>query len=384
MSGFEAVWESIDRKVAAGYLPGAVAGVRCGGITEFHASGVKALGSPEPMTERTQFRIASLSKLVAGVLGAMALADGWFGLDDPVAAWLPEFAEPRVLLHPAGPLAQTVPAQTPITVRHLFSFTMGTGVIFEPTPLHEAVQSAGIGAGLFPPEMSADEYLARLAGLPLADQPGNRWMYNTSSDVFSVLIARAAGTPLREVLAEKITGPLGLESTGFFGRAMDLATQYTPTPGGLQAIDLPHGGFSKPPKFETLAGGLVSTVPDYFRFLTALADGELLPEALKTQMVSDQLRSEQRAGAYPILGRAEGWGWQTGVTIAPGGNARSVGSYGWTGGSGCSAGVDPARDLVGVVMSQRAMTEPDESFDYFWAPLAGIGPDPGSASSDRA
>lgn len=370
MVGFDAVWESIDRKVASGHMPGAVAGVRRCGVTEFHASGIKAFGRSAPMLETTQFRIASLSKLVAGVLGAMALRDGLFGLDDPVANWLPEFAEPRVLIAVSGPLEQTVPAEVPITIRDLFTFTMGIGVIFEPTPLNQAVQGLGIAAGVFPPDMSGDEYLAKLSSLPLAQQPGSRWMYNTSSDVFSVLLARAADISLGELLTEKIAGPLGLESTGFFGRAADLATQYAPSGAGLKVIDEPDGRFSKQPKFETLAGGLVSTVPDYFRFLTALADGELLPEALKNQMVSDQLQPEQREGALPILSPTESWGWQVGVGIAPGTNAMSVGSYGWTGGSGCSARVDPDRGLAGVVMSQRALTAPDENFDYFWAPLA--------------
>ncbi|ABY22664.1 beta-lactamase family like protein [Renibacterium salmoninarum ATCC 33209] len=115
---------------------------------------------------------------------------------------------------------------------------------------------------------------------------------------------------------------------------------------------------------------MVSTVPDYFAFLTALAYGSLLPEALKSQMLSDQLKPEQRAGAFPILDSAESWGWQIGVNIAPGQHSMSVGSYGWTGGSGCSAAVDPARELIGVVMSQRAMATPVDNYDYFWAPLA--------------
>lgn len=370
MSDFDAVWNSIDSAVAAGHMPGAVAGVRRNGVTEFHAAGFKAFGSDEPMQENTQFRIASLSKLIAGVLGALMVDEGLIALDDPVSKWLPEFAEPRVLIDPSGPLDSTVPAVRPITVQQLFTFTMGIGVIFEPTPLNEAVQSAGIGASIFPPDMTGDEYLAKLSALPLAYQPGERWMYNTSGDVFSALVPRAAKKSLGELLREKITGPLAMDSTGFFGNAADLSTQYYPDADGLTAVDQPDGRFSKQPKFETLAGGLVSTVPDYFAFLTALTDGNLLPEALRSQMLSDQLKPEQRAGAFPILDSAEGWGWQIGVNIAPGEHSMSVGSYGWTGGSGCSAAVDPARELIGVVMSQRAMATPVDNYDYFWAPLA--------------
>ncbi|ABY22663.1 beta-lactamase family protein [Renibacterium salmoninarum ATCC 33209] len=229
MSDFDAVWNSIDSAVAAGHMPGAVAGVRRNGVTEFHAAGFKAFGSDEPMQENTQFRIASLSKLIAGALGALVLDEGLIALDDPVSKWLPEFSEPRVLIDPAGPLDSTVPAVRPITVQQLFTFTMGIGVIFEPTPLSEAVRSAGIGASIFPPDMTGDEYLAKLSALPLAHQPGERWMYNTSGDVFSALVARAAKKSLGELLREKITGPLEMNSTGFSAMRLTLPPSTTLT-----------------------------------------------------------------------------------------------------------------------------------------------------------
>lgn len=370
MPDFSRVWLSIDQAVASGRMPGAVAGIRRHGVTEFHASGRLAFDSEQPMLESTPFRIASLSKPIAGVLTAQLLQEGFFELDNPVGPWLPELAEPRVLMDPAGPLEQTVPAASPITIRHLLDGTLGVGVIFAATPLSEAVQKAEIGASIFPPDMSADEYLARLGALPLAYQPGTRWRYNTAADVLSVLLSRATGKELSELLVERVTGPLRMRSTGFFGDAGELPTQYLPEPDGLRAVDPPTGRFSKRPPFETLAGGLVSTVPDYFKFLTALADGHLLSEKFKAQLVSDQLTEEQREGAFPILGAGNSWGWQIGVNRITDENSISAGSYGWTGGSGTSAVVDPTRELIGAVFSQRAMAGPDDNFDYFWAPLA--------------
>ena len=370
MSNYQRVWESIDETVARGRMPGAVAGIRQQGVSEFHASGRLALDSDRPMLENTPFRIASLSKPFSAVLTAFLLQDGIFELDEPVSPWLPELAEPRVLLDPEGPLNQTVPADSAITVRQLLDSTFGAGVIFGNTPLSQAVQAAGIGAGTMPPNLSADEYLARFSELPLSYQPGSRWMYNTSADLLSILLSRVTGKSLSELLRQRITEPLGMSSTAFYGRAEELPVQYLPSPDGLQVVDLADGRFSRQPKFETLAGGLVSTVPDYLKFFSALADGQLLPEEYKSQMVSNQLTDAQRATGAPIIGPSNSWGWQIGVNITADENSISAGSYGWTGGSGTSAVVDPGRELIGVVFSQRAMAGPDDNFNYFWAPLA--------------
>ncbi|TAM68209.1 MAG: class A beta-lactamase-related serine hydrolase [Microbacteriaceae bacterium] len=392
MSRFDNVWRSLEATVASGWAPGIVAGVRHDGTTEFFATGVRTLGGSEEsdaMRADTPFRIASLSKPIGGALASLLIADGVFGLDDPIDRWLPELAHPRVLLRPDAPLDQTVAADRPITVRHLLTLTHGQGVGFGRTPLTEAIEDLQIGAGPIPPQLTADEYLARLGSLPLTDQPGTRWRYNTGSDILSVLMARASGRPLRELLADRITRPLGMGSTGFTASAELLPTAYQPAasgrtdpdePDGLAVFDEPGGFFSKLPPFETLAAGLVSTAPDYLAFLAALEDDGLLPTSLRAQMTSDQLTSQQREGADDILGAATSWGWQVSVELrnadvaagrAPSAEPwRAPGRYGWTGGSGVSAYVDPSRDLIGVVFTQRLMSGPLDTFSYFWAPLA--------------
>jgi CubicO group peptidase (beta-lactamase class C family) len=365
MSKLDAVWRSLDETIASGWAPGVVAGVRLGGETEFYATGTVALDSAEPMREDTLFRIASLSKLIGGALAVSLIADGTIGIDDPVSRWLPELASPRVLVSPDAALDQTVPAERPITVRHLLTFTHGLGAVFEPTPLADALRDSGVRAGPIPPRMTPDEFMARIAEIPLAHQPGERWMYHSGSDILSVLMSRAAGKPLHDLLADRITGPLGMESTAFFGDARRLSTAYRPTNDGLLVFDRPEGDFSEPPPFETFAGGLVSTVPDYLRFLAALADDTLLPRGLREQMTSDQLTPAQRVGTEIMLDPTESWGWQVSVDT-------ETGHYGWTGGTGTSAYVDPKRDLIGVVMTQRMMAGPNERFQYFWEPLVAV------------
>jgi CubicO group peptidase (beta-lactamase class C family) len=368
MSKFDPVWRSLDTMVASGWAPGIVAGVRHGGETEFYATGVRTFEAPDAMQTSTPFRLASLSKFVGGALAAALIADGLIGLDDPVERWLPELADPRVLASPDAPLDRTVPADRPITVRHLLTLTHGLGFAFAESPVQAAIQ--GWGTGPFPPQMSADEFMARIGSLPLAYQPGTRWTYHTGSDILAVLLARAAGSPLRDVLKERITDPLGMHSTGFSANHSTLPTAYRPTPDGLVVFDEYDGAFSHPPQFESLGGGLVSTVTDYLAFLSALADDKLLPGELRAQLTADQLTAEQRAGTTGMMDPTVSWGWQVSVETAVSKPWSAPGRYGWTGGAGTSAYVDPSRDLIGVVLTQRFMSGPNEPFSYFWEPLA--------------
>jgi CubicO group peptidase (beta-lactamase class C family) len=371
-SRFDSVWRSVEDTVASGWAPGIVAGARHGGETAFFATGVKTLGEPDLVELETPFRIASLSKLLAGVIAATMLRDGLFTLDEPVSKWLPELASPRVLVSPDAPLEQTVAATTQITVNHLLTMTHGLGLIFEDTPLSRAMTDSGVAAGPIPPQLSADEFIARVGELPLAHQPGERWMYNMACDILSVLIPRVAGKPLRAVLAERVTGPLQMSSTAFFGDASSLPTAYVGSESGLTVFDRPEGKFSSQPPFETLAGGLVSTVPDYMKFLTALADDQLVSADLRAAMTSDQLTQAQREGMAQMGDPTASWGWEVGVITEGTTPGASAGSYGWTGGLGTCAFVDPSNDLIGVVFTQRLMSGPGDTFTYFTDPLARI------------
>ncbi|MDQ1544087.1 MAG: hypothetical protein QOK08_1725 [Actinomycetota bacterium] len=375
MSKFDFVWQSLDDTVASGHAPGIVAGIRHRGETGIHATGYRAFDSVHPMESTTRCRIASLGKPLGGAIVALMIDEGILELDESVERWLPELADMRVLKNPTGPLDETVAAATPITVEHLLTLTNGIGLIFEETPLSTAIAEQGVGPGAIPPQMSADEYLKRIGALPLAYQPGERWMYSMGSDILSVLIARASGKPLAEVVRERITEPLGMSATSFFASAEELPTAYMGTPTGAAptnyvVFDPPDGPFSKAPAFETLACGIVSTVPDFLKFLTALADGALLPAELQRRMTSGHLTDEQRVGSPPLLDENMNWGWQVGVMMDGTGPGRTPGSYGWNGGTGTTGFVDRENDLVACVFSQRMMAGPADNFDYFVKPLA--------------
>jgi CubicO group peptidase (beta-lactamase class C family) len=367
---FEPVWRALQEKVDSGWAPGLVAGIRHGGTTEFFATGVRTLGQPGKMRSNTPFRIASLGKPVAGALAASMIADGTLAPDDPADLWLPELAYPRVLTSPDAPVERTVPAARDITVRHLLTLTHGMGAIFDSTPLARAMAEAGIAPAPIPPAMTPDEFMHRLAGLPLEHQPGTRWSYHTGSDLLSVLLARAGAGPLHQILAERVTGPLGMDGTGFFADPAELPTAYRPGPDGLEVLDAPDGVFSHAPAFESLGGGLVSTVPDYMAFLTALEGDALLPAEQRRHMTSDQLNDLQREGLAEMVGPGVSWGWQVAVDTEGREPWRAPGGYGWTGGTGTTAYVNPSAGFIGVLFTQRLMAGPRENFNYFWEPLA--------------
>ncbi|MCV2487872.1 beta-lactamase family protein [Geodermatophilus sp. YIM 151500] len=370
---FAPVQAALQRQVDEGRVPGFVAAVRYAGRAEVLTGGRPHLDADAPMRAGTQFRLASVSKPFAGALTLSLVEHGALGLDDPVDRWLPELADARVLSAPGADLTDTRPVDEPITVRHLLTSTAGFGGLWDDSPLAVAMDERGLSPGPFPPTVPPDEYLRRLGGLPLAARPGERWLYHTSTDVLSVLLARATGRPLPDLLAERVTGPLQLHGTGFTADPARLATQYAPTDDGLALLDPPGGRFARPPAFAGLAAGLVSTAPDVLAFLCALADGgsPVLGPSSVALMTTDALAPEQRAPAQDFLGPGISWGLQVGVTVEADGEGRrpwaTPGRWGWDGGTGTSAWVDPAHGLVGVLLTQRLMGGPDDGPDAFWA-----------------
>jgi CubicO group peptidase (beta-lactamase class C family) len=372
LSRFVTVWSMLQGQVAAGRLPGFAAAVRYRGTTEVRTGGCLTLGGTDPVQADSLFRLASVSKPFAGVLTLALVEDGVLDLDDPVDRWLPELAEPRVLVTRGGPLEDTVPAERPITVRHLLTSTPGFGGIWDGSPISAAISAAGVGPGPLPPQLPHDEFMRRLGELPLAAQPGASWLYHISTDALSVLLARAAGQPLHELLEARITGPLGLASTGFW--ACDparLGAAYLPADGGLEVIDPADGRSSRPPQFEGLAGGLVSTAPDVLAFFCTLADGgaPVLGSGSVAQLTTDALTTAQRAEVSEFLGPGRSWGLQVGVQVEAAAPWDQPGRWGWDGGTGTSAYVDPERDLVGVLLTQRGAFPGDVFLQDFWQAL---------------
>lgn len=224
----------------------------------------------------------------------------------------------------------------------------------EPWPIVRAAAELHLST-IGPPQPdeppAPDEWIARFASLPLMAQPGERWMYNTGAHVLGVLLSRAAGMPIADVLRTRIFGPLGMTDTAFYaGDTSRLATAYMPSPGGLQVWDPPDGQWSHASAFADCAAGLVSTADDLLAFSRMmLRRGEpILTSDAVAEMTRDQLTAGQKASVAGIL-EGRSWGFcQSVVTEGP-----WAGAFGWDGGLGTSWIADPARDLTVIVLTQR-------------------------------
>jgi CubicO group peptidase (beta-lactamase class C family) len=343
------------------------------GHVETGAAGVLTRGEPEPVRRDSVFRIASMTKPMVAVAALVLIEECRLRLDDPVDDLLPELADRRVLVDGRGPLdGPPVPAERPVTVRDVLTFRLGWGMDFTagwPQPLLEAMAELGLGSG--PPEPRVppepDEYMRRLGTLPLLYQPGERWLYNTGSDVLGVLVARAAGQPLEAFLREHVFDPLGMDDTGFATPDVArLGSCYTrdPATGELVVYDPPEGQWSTPPAFPSGGGGLVSTVDDVHAFGRMLLDDGRLPDGSRllsrasvAAMTTDHL-GEARHESGPSSDGSQGWGFGVGVQLRRTGLAGSAGSYGWAGGLGSTWMNDPAERLVVTVLTTDMFASP--------------------------
>ncbi|MEZ0092567.1 serine hydrolase domain-containing protein [Streptacidiphilus sp. EB129] len=382
MSGLRGVLED---HVRPGSAPGAVALVGRGDRVEVEAVGSVDVDGTAPMARDSIVRIASITKPLIAAATMMLVQDGSIGLDAPVREWLPELASPSVLRSPGGPVDDVVPPDRPITVADLLSFRAGYGF-----PSDFSLPVIGL---LFselrqgPPQPQAvappDAWMATLARIPLLDQPGRSWLYNTCSDILGVLIARASGSPLTEFLAERMFEPLGMVDTGFHVPADKLhrfTSFYRTDPeGGLQLIDAPTGEWSSPPPFPSGAGGLVSTVDDWLAFgRMLLAEGTAHGRALLTpesvwQMTTDHLTRHQREAGTLFL-EGQGWGYGGSVDVAAVDPWNVPGRYGWIGGTGTAAHVTPATGTVTILLSQLETSGPTPPalMRDFWRYASGL------------
>jgi CubicO group peptidase (beta-lactamase class C family) len=325
----------LEQAVEGGEAPGAAALVSRGGDVE-----IASAGDLEPDSIA---RIASITKPITAAAVMLLVDDGLLALGDPIARWLPELASPRVVRTPESPLDDVVPAARPVTVEDLLTFRAGWG--FPSDFSLPAVAELFERLPVFGVRESPDEWLVTLAGVPMLRQPGEAWLYNTCSDVQGVLVARASGRPLPAFLAERVLEPLGMADTGFFVPAgsLDRLAPYDASPGNRL--------WTEPPAFPSGAGGLVSTLADLYRFGRMLLDdgGGLVSPGSVRQMTTDHLTQEQRDASTLFL---EGAGWGFGGSVA------ADGRYGWVGGTGTTAHVDPSTGTVGILLTQEQMTGP--------------------------
>ncbi|MFD8480578.1 serine hydrolase domain-containing protein [Kitasatospora sp. NPDC059673] len=367
----------LERRVEDGTVPGAVALVARGGAVEAAAAG--------DLTRDSLVRIASIGKPMMAAAALQLVDDGVFGLDDPVERWLPELADRRVVRTPQSPVTDTVPADRPITVRDLLESRAGYGFAadFSLPALAPLVGELLQGPPQPQKVMPPDEWLAALARIPMLHQPGEAWLYNICSDIQGVLVSRATGQSLDEVMAERLFEPLGMADTGFSapsGEADRLSPLYRLNSDGTPAVvDPPGGQWSTLPPFPSGAGGLVSSLDDVLAFQRMLLSGgraedgrHVLSERAVWQMTTNYLTEQQRADSELFL-EGQGWGFGGSVDVTRRDPWNVPGRYGWVGGTGTAAHLVPTTGLVTILLTQQEMTSPTPPplMREFWRYAAG-------------
>lgn len=234
--------------VERGEIPGLVALVSRHGDVHVETVGTLAAGGGQPMRHDTIFRIASITKLVTAVAAMILVEECKLRLDASIEPWLPELADRRVLTSLSAQLDDTVPALRALTLRDLLTSCMGFGSVMAMPgtyPIQKFIREYRIGGDgpMLPTDYpQTDEWLRRLGSLPWLAQPGERWMYQVSSDVLGVLVARVSGQSLGTFMRERIFAPLGMHDTGFQvppEKRTRLCGFYAfdPAAGRLQSVD---------------------------------------------------------------------------------------------------------------------------------------------------
>ncbi|MCI3239840.1 MULTISPECIES: serine hydrolase domain-containing protein [Streptomyces] len=363
------LYETLQRHVDEGTAPGAVALVARGDDVEVVTVGSVDTDGTAPMARDSIFRIASITKPITAAAVLMLIEDGVLGLDSPVEEWLPELAKPMVVRTPSSPVEDVVPAARPITVEDLLSSRTGWGFPADfALPAVQSlftVQKDGRALGSWP---EAGAWLTLLAQVPMLYQPGEAWLYGTSSDLQGILVARAGGRGLPDFLAERIFEPLGMTDTAFAvppSKRHRFTSAYSTNPdGSLDLFDAPDGEFSSVPDFHSGGGGLVSTADDWLSFARLLLNSGTTPDGHRllsptsvSRMTTNHLTAQQRA-RVPLFLEGQGWGYGGQVDVTPTDPWNVPGRYGWVGGTGTTAHLVPPTRTISILLTQAAMQNP--------------------------
>jgi CubicO group peptidase (beta-lactamase class C family) len=377
--GFDTVRLERVGKVFQGYvdvkqLPGAVVLIaRNDKIAYLQAFGFQDREKQIAMATNSMFRIASMTKPIVTAAAMMLVEEARLDLAAPVSQYLPEFKDVQVGVEKRnGDNVELVlePQKRPMTVHDLMRHTAGLVYgVFGDGPVHKAYRAANA----MDRDQSLAEMVTKLSKLPLAHQPGEVWEYSMATDVLGRIIEVVSGQPLDTFVEERITKPLGMESTGFNVREPD---------AGRLAQPQANAAGERPTMFDPTVkqrwvsggGGLVSTSADYLRFAQMMLNGgtwggtRFLAPSTVALMTSDALSpgvgySERAktsmADLAPMPAAGQGFGLGFAVRTAAGRNPLpgSIGTYYWTGAYGTTFWIDPGEKLIGILMIQVPLAE---------------------------
>ncbi len=366
--------QEVDQK----QLPGIVTLLaRHGKVIDFRTYGMRDAASGAPMTKDTIFRDFSMTKPVTGVAMMILYEEGKWLPSDPIAKFIPEFAHLKVCkgVDAAGNMILEDPVHAP-TMQELLTHSAGFVYgFFGNTPVDKAYQQAGVMQS-----KTLQEFIDKLAKIPLAYQPGTEWVYSASVDIQGYIIEKLSGQSLPDFMQEHIFKPLGMKDAGFFVPAEKrsrFVTIYRSNEKG-EVVPAPGfgGDYSSQPTMPSGGGGLVSTAEDYYRFAQMLAnEGELngvriLSPSSVHLMSSNHLAPNLLTGQFAIGAQVMrpglGYGYDCAVEFDPAEANLSDGrgTFFWDGAAGTWFWVDPTNDIVFVGMIQRVLGPDSPPVEY--------------------
>lgn len=362
LDGVTAFYErQVREQAGSGYV---VMVARHGKLVYARAVGERDIGKHLPMTLDTHFRIASMTKPVTAVAVLMLYEEGRFQLDDPIARYLPEFANPRVAtgVDAAGNLT-TEPAKRPISIRHLLTHSSGIGYYSFLTgkdPVARAWSTLK-----FDESRTLAENVRDLATYPLYFQPGEGWQYSFADDVLGRLVEVISGKPYDRFLQERLFTPLGMTHTGFYipeSQVSMVATVYKHDADGKLVVSPFDARRSTDPVVRSPmgGGGLQSTAGDYLRFAQMLLNGgsfngrQYLSPATVALMTSNQVPEDAQYKYWGPDSKGLGFGLSIAVVLDAAGAAQAdcVGDFFWTGLLNTRWFASPRTGVIALVMNQ--------------------------------
>jgi CubicO group peptidase (beta-lactamase class C family) len=346
------------REIEANRVPGAVVAIaRDGRLVYFKAYGFRDKASAAPMPLDAVFQLASMTKIMTSVAGLVLNEEGRLALKSPLHQYLPAFEKMNVgVVGPSGDLSLK-PAR-PIFIHDLFRHTSGiTYGARGNTPVHKLYPGSSPGAAV---QYAPDEFIARLAGLPLLHPPGTVWDYSFSTDVLGLVVEKVSGRRLNDYLKEMVWDKVGMPDTTFEPNASQRERIARPLPidpltGKPQRILT----LEARPKFDCGGACAFGTMGDYLRFGQMLLDGgvidgrRVLGAKTVAWMTSDHLGPDIRNQVSATEPHRDGYGWGLGVAVRLHDGVSAIpgsrGDYSWNGANGTQFWADPQERLVVVV-----------------------------------
>jgi CubicO group peptidase (beta-lactamase class C family) len=361
------IGDFFKNEVVTGKIPGAIVLIQQHGKPVYHESfGVQDVVSKAPITDKTIFRLFSMTKAITAVVSMTLLEEGKIKLDDPISKYIPSFADVKVGVEKKAEDGTTtldlVPPDHPPTVLDLMRHTSGiTYGFYGDSMVRKAYRAANIYQGDF----DLAEFAERIATLPLQNQPGALWQYGHSTDVLARIMEIASGKSLYALEKEKLLDPLGMTDTGFFvtdPEKVKLMAQPLPNDSDFRVGR--ENDPTKVKKWESASGGMVSTMADYSRFVQMLLNGgtfdgkTYLKPATFKEMATDHVGPGSGVGRDYFYFPGDGFGFGLGLAVRTDpGNAKppppgDLGELKWDGASGCYFVVDREQDMFFILLEQ--------------------------------